>query len=70
MCQDREAALGPLGATGWPKVLDPRIQDPRHKTFSEAQIWLTELEIPFFRRRCSILRHKCLFLGYVPLSEA
>ena len=32
---------------GCQKVLYPGIQDPRHKTFSEAQIWLIQCEIPF-----------------------
>ena len=32
---------------GCRKVLDPGIQYPRHKTFSEAQIWLIKRKMPF-----------------------
>ena len=45
-------------------MLDPGIQDPRHKIFSEAQIWSIQHEIPFFEAKKPDSEIQ------VPLSEA
>ena len=54
---------------GCQKVLDPWIQDPMHKTYREAQIWLNKRDIFIFRHRCSILRHKFIFQRHKCLPQ-
>ena len=54
------------GVVGCQEVLHPGIQDARHRTFCEAQIWLIICEMPFLTQRFP----SPLSEAQVPISEA